>query len=124
MYLEFVLIRYGKKGRCRNDCHEERKLLYSQVPRNNGHGTQGHTGKPVRRQNGQNGQRAKRGPKPLVVVFMGRNGHPSVGSCVHFVLGSENNFGRCWALRVVPSCLVLDPGIILGREIVSWIAEA
>lgn len=68
--------------------------------------------------------RVKHGPKPLVVVFMGRNGHSSVGSCVHFILGSANNFGRCWALRVVLSSLVPDPGIILGREIVSWIVEA
>ena len=39
-------------------------------------------------------------------------------------LGSLSNFGRLWAVGVVPSCPVLGPGVIYGIGIVSWTVEA
>lgn len=43
MYLGFVLIRYGKTHRCRNDCREGR-ILYSQIPKSMRHQLLGHAG--------------------------------------------------------------------------------
>ena len=52
----FAFIRYGKTCRYRNDCHEERSFLYSQIPRNRRlipcRATWGNT-RSVRRQRGQ-----------------------------------------------------------------------
>lgn len=81
----FVSIRYGMTLIQRNDYHEEKRFLYSYVPRNRRYGTQGHRGKPprsARRQKGEGRARAQ-----AVAVFTGRDGQDPCRQMSKFRIG-------------------------------------